>query len=179
LAGPHEVTLKPEDVSLSEHLDLATARMTPRLVAALESESRFVRPPSWPPPALRPGDGVIFVGFPGEWRTARSWDEMEFRGLTSLALVHESSEDYYVCHLDPEYVEVTKVAGDVEEVVSDQMGGISGGPAFLVRSDVGELLVPRLCGVVREGGGSVLAPGHRLIYFTPLTTLRRDGTFFS
>jgi hypothetical protein len=176
LLGSLEATVNSDGVYASHHLDLATTRITPQLATKLSRDCEFVRPATWPPPTLTKGDGIIFVGFPGAWREARSWNEIDCGGRTSLGLVHSAGDESFVCHLDPEYLEVTQPAWDAA-TYSDEMGGMSGGPAFLVRNEQGQLLAPQLCGVVREGAGSEVAPGHRMIYFTSLTTLRPDGSF--
>lgn len=178
MLGNHEVNLRPEDVVRARSKDLAAVHLTDRLVSKLEQDFRIVRPASWPPPELRLRDPVVFAGFPGSWRLVSAGADVDFRALTSLALISSVNDAEFLCHLDPAYREEREEPTTaLEDLPEDAVGGLSGAPGFLVRNeDPRTLLVPQLCGIVKEGGGGeVLGPGHRLIYFTRLDDLRPDG----
>jgi hypothetical protein len=92
-------------------------------------------------------DPVVFIGFPKNWPVVSSWQDVDFRAVTSLALVHRVRTDEFICQLDPAYVEQYLVGWD--EVPEADIRGMSGGPAFLVRNAAEKLLAPQLCGIVR------------------------------
>ena len=178
MLGNHRVVIDPADVKRAAR-DLAAVALTDRLAAKLEGNYQIVRPPTWPPHELHTGDPVIVSGFPGPWRLVTSSFDVDFRAIISLALIHSVNEEEFLCHVDPAYLEeraepTTILEDDLPEA---RVGGLSGAPGFLVRNqDPKALVIPQLCGIVKEGGGSeILGAGHRLIYFTRLDRLRPDG----
>ena len=105
MLGQHEVALRLEDVLWSATLDACCLPITSRLKTRFEWDYTIVRPPDWPPPELTLYDPVVFIGFPKNWPVVSSWQDVDFRAVTSLALVHRVRTDEFICQLDPAYVE--------------------------------------------------------------------------
>jgi len=171
LAG--RVRLGLDQIALSDaSLDLATIPVTETHVRLLEADGyRVVRPDAWPPASeLLMNDPILAVGFPGAWRLHLSWDEIDFRSVTKLALVHQLGSGQFACQLDPAFVERYEV-GDPDSLPAEQLPGMSGGPGFLVRQDL--IIVPRLCGVIKHGLD--LGDGNQIIYFAPLNKIQSNG----
>src|SRR6266852_5575959 len=85
VVGPVELTLHPTLLEMNEKLDLATIKLRPAEIAALEEANYHVfRPPQWPPPDVEEKDGIVIVGAPRQWRVERSWSELQF-GLITIA----------------------------------------------------------------------------------------------
>ena len=167
------LVLTPDVVSLGpEEQDIATVRLSTTQLQALEAAGSLVyRPAEWPPADLMMNDPVLAVGFPGKWRRHVSWNELEFLSTTKLALVHQLRDHEFACQLDPEYTDQYD-ANPTEEVSPDDLAGMSGGPAFLVRQET--LVIPRLCGIVKDGW--TLGDENRIIYFARLGCVNPDGT---
>src|SRR5262245_22661068 len=93
---------------------------------------------------------------------------------TMLAFVRSVVADQFIAHLEPEFTMVHQID------VSSEPGpftfeGLSGGPVFLVPSS-SVLLVPRLCGIVKEGGALSAPPDRLVVFYAPLDRLERDGS---
>lgn len=116
-------------------------------------------------------DPILLAGFPGAWRRQITWDALDVPGTTMLAMVHHLRDDEFVCQLDPAFVD-RDVADYGEDIVQgDQLPGLSGGPALLVRQE--RIIVPHLCGILKEG---VVLGGSRLLSFARLDRVREDGS---
>lgn len=173
LAGNVKIDVTPETVAFSEKaLDVATVRLSAATVAAFERDGYLImRPPEWPPAALAISDPILAAGFLGAWRRQVSWDAMDLLGTTKLGLIHHLRETEFVCQLDPAFVD--QYTAEHGEVSEQDLPGMSGGPAILVRQD--RVLVPRLCGIVKQG--VAFEGGNRLLYFAKLDRVGVDGTF--
>ncbi len=170
LVGNIRLDLDPVKLS-SEALDLATVPLSGPQLNALEADGyRIIRPTQWPPPALADRDPVLVAGFPGAWRRQISWDTLDLPGTTKLALVHHLREDEFVCQLDPAFVDRDVVVHD--DLAEDELPGMSGGPALLVRQET--VVVPHLCGILKQG--VAFEGGNRLLYFTRVNRIALDGT---
>jgi hypothetical protein len=120
---------------------------------------------------MRPAIGAMVAGFPGAWRRPIASDTLDLPGATMLALIHHVRETEFVCQLDPAFVDRDRVDYAEDIVADEQLPGMSGGPALLVRRD--PILVPHLCGILKQG--TILA-GSRLLAFARLDRVRPDGT---
>jgi hypothetical protein len=171
LAGNVEIAVTREVVSLStDALDVATIRIPLEKIEALERDGYLImRPGEWPPPTPTMMDPILTAGFPGAWRRQISWDAMDLPGTTKLGLVHQIRDVEFVCQLDPAFVD--QYTAEQGELSEDELPGMSGGPAILVRQEV--VLTPRLCGIVKQGW--TLGEGNRLLYFARLDRVRKDG----
>jgi len=162
-----------EQLTLSDSaLDLATIQLSKTQVQLIEAEGyRVARPDRWPPASeIRLNDPVLAAGFPGTWRLHVTWDQIDFRSVTKLALIHQLRANEFACQLDPAFVDEHE-AEQTTTLPAEQLPGMSGGPAFLVRQE--SLVVPRLCGIIKDGWD--LGDGNQIIYFAPLTVIRPDG----
>jgi len=170
LAG--NVRLEPGAASLStDTLDIATLRLSDAQVNALEADGyRVMRPTQWPPPTLTDRDPILVAGFPGAWRRQIAWDTIDLLGTTKLALVHHLRDDEFVCQLDPAFID-RDVADHGEPLAEDELPGMSGGPALLVRQET--LVVPHLCGILKQG--VAFEGDNRLLYFARLDRIGTDG----
>jgi hypothetical protein len=172
LAGSVKLDVRGQ-LRLSEPvLDLATVQLSNTQMQLIEREGyRVVRPDRWPPVSeIGLNDPVLVVGFPGSWRIHVTWDQIDFRSVTKLALIHQLQPREFACQLDPAFVDQYE-AEHAADLASEQLPGMSGGPGFLVRQ--GLLVVPRLCGIIKQGWD--LGDGNQIIYFAPMTAIRPDG----
>jgi len=122
----------------------------------------------WPIPRPTVGDAVAIVGFPGSGRhacggTAMSWS-LKFLGLTVSGVSERNIT------LAPERNDRRNYDENGTEIPHDDLGGMSGSPAFLLR----EVGPPSLVGFLYEGHNS-----DRFIFLTPASYLQRDGTLRS
>jgi hypothetical protein len=97
---------------------------------------------------------------------------MDLLGTTKLGLVHHLREIEFVCQLDPALVD--RHTAEHGEVSEQDLPGMSGGPALLVRHRQETVLVPQLCGILKQG--AAFDDGTRLLYFATLDRVRADGT---
>jgi hypothetical protein len=174
LVSQSEIPLRPRVISDRERLDVATLSLTEKEVADIERDGyRVVHPAAWPPPEVTSNSSIIAAGFPAHGRSSISWDELDLAVETVRAFVRSAGEDQFTTHLDPEYT-VRRVVDVSAPERPPEFEGFSGGPAFVVPI-YGPLVVPHLCGIVKEGGISSLAPGRIVLHFARLHRLQRSG----
>jgi hypothetical protein len=161
-----DVKVNPSVVWISdEDEDVATMAISGAEVRALEGEGYFiVRPEVWPPPGLALEDPILLAGFPAKWRRRLSWDVLDFPGATTLGLVHVLR--------DREFVFVDREVADHGNLPEDELAGMSGGPALLVRQQ-GAIVSATLCGVLKQGHA---LGDNRLLYFARLGRIGTDGS---
>ena len=125
-------------------------------------ESDVFRPTHWPPHALEPGDFIAVGGFPAVWRnrvgrTGIVYDSFSL-GATRVTTVHL---DYFICQFEREYwVSSHEDRRDIRE-----LGGMSGGPAFIYRD-----LHAEWVGIVYQ-----FSSDFDLMYIRPSHLLGTDG----
>jgi hypothetical protein len=172
-AGRVRLDTVSSGTTTDEDLDLATIRIDRRRLTLLERDYLIVRPESWPPPELRLEDGVLMFGYPKNLqRQVPAADEIDALSESRLALIERIETNSFMCLMQPAYTDRTGIPGE-EIPATQEVGGLSGGPAFLVRND-DPIVTPRLCGVVSEGTN--IADGIILLKVARLDNLRRDGT---
>jgi hypothetical protein len=147
-------------------LDLAVLDLSGLNLSSIHSGgeigSTFVQPPTWPPIPPQVGDPVAFGGFPGSLRDHPRMDEVTFRSFSVGACeVTVSESDYLVCQLEREFW-----IGTPEWLEFRDWGGLSGGPVFMWRG-----LVPELIGIVCE-----YQPSLDLLRIRCSNVIRTDGT---
>lgn len=138
------VTVEPEKyvVTIDPVHDLVTFKLPSVLIAGTGVVVHNAG--AWPPPRLNAGDLVIMGGYPGarrrEYRRQADFDFVSFIGCVS-----QSSEDHVALHLDmpnshwPQGVSVGE---------NPNLGGASGGPVFLLRTEPIETI--EFAGVIYE-----------------------------
>jgi len=160
-------------IHLSRRADIATIVLSEDHVRALEYDNwRVLKVEKWPPAEdLAKGDPVMFAGFPGAWRVHTGSKDVDFPGRVSVGFIGDPGDDQFSCHLDPEFTERNQTAG-LPELSVDDVAGMSGGPAFLVRREAPKP-VPQLCGIIKEG--KAITGGHLIFFFTRVACISSDG----
>jgi hypothetical protein len=160
-------------ICLSLKADIATVMLTEKHVRALERDGWGVlNAEKWPPAEdLAKGDPVMFAGFPGAWRIQKGPKDIDFPGRVSVGFIGEPGGDQFSCHLDPEFTERDQ-AGGLAELSVEDVEGMSGGPAFLVRREEPKP-IPQLCGIIKEG--KAIDGGHLIFFFARVACISHDG----
>jgi hypothetical protein len=165
------VELDPLDQLIDENarLDLASIRLTHEQVNEITLEGGMglcvFKPVSWPPQTLSEGDFVAFGGFPGELKTVRSFDELEFGSWSSGASKVCSVSDFqFVSLFERDYW--VKSFGRQYHMDLRALGGMSGGPAFINRGLYWELV-----GIIFN-----YHENYDTVIFSSLSVLNTDGT---
>ncbi len=92
------------------------------------------------------GDFVAFGGFPGDLRRLESFDAFNFGTYSSgAARVTDRHTDYIACQFEREH---WVRSGDGGEPEPESLGGMSGGPAFVIRHSSAGLMSYEFCGVI-------------------------------
>lgn len=97
----------------------------------------------WPPPRPSVGDALLVAGYPGSLRDFEESDGFEFGSFTASFRVTSVHERYLICQFERE----NWIADEHLEIPPQgaPLGGMSGGPAFLIQ----ELVYP-LVGLISE-----------------------------
>jgi len=151
------------------YMDLATVRLSQGQAAALIGDgvvgSSIFRPRGWPLPPVKAGDVVALGGFPGPWRERLAFDELELRGFgIGATSVSSVSEDHFACRFERERWKWSFRLDGLSDL--QELGGMSGGPAFLDRG-----LHFDLVGIVYE-----FSPGLDIMRLRPAHLIQPDGS---
>ncbi|HEX8696968.1 MAG TPA: hypothetical protein VF746_31410 [Longimicrobium sp.] len=124
----------------------------------------FFDPSRWPPELPKSGDFVSFGGFPGTWRDHPKVDEVVFRSFSvGASEVTVARDDYIVCQFNREYW-VSAYGNNMFDFY--ELGGMSGGPAFIWRG-----LQPEFFGIIKE-----YSPSLDLLYISSVRAIKEDGS---
>lgn len=109
--------------------DVAFLRLSAEQAAAVDVS--ICEPmPNWPPAHPAPNSDVFVCGFPGQLRDRIGRRDVEFRSFAAHLIVEEVRDRFVLCGLDRDVL--VDVDG-VDVLRSDlDLGGMSGGPAFLL-----------------------------------------------
>ncbi len=90
------------------------------------------------------GDFVAYGGFPGDLRQISSFDELIFGTYSSGACrVTDLHSDYLTCEFEREYwVE------HFSEAEPESLGGLSGGPVFVIRYSPSDVVSYEFAGLI-------------------------------
>lgn len=96
------------------------------------------------PTPVKMHDFVAYGGFPGSLRHVISFDELSFGSYSSGACrVTDCHSDYMTCEFEREYW-----IKNFSEPEPENLGGLSGGPAFVIRHQPSGLISYRYAGLV-------------------------------
>lgn len=119
-------------------VDVATIRLTDAQAAEIIhggngfGEALF-HAGAWPPDPVAIDNYVAFGGFPGELRRVESFNELNFGSYSSgAARITDTHADYFVCAFEREHW-----IRQFQEAEPVSLGGLSGGPVFLIRHSNG------------------------------------------
>lgn len=119
-------------------------------------------------PGPREGEYVAFGGFPGDWRSVKSMDELEFNSWSSGATeISSVSENQFVCKFEREYW--VAAIGDDDGIAFSKLGGLSGGPALVDRGLYWDLI-----GIISQ-----YHEKYDAMFFPLLSAVNIDGTIES
>ena len=149
LIGNVEVKdLKNKILSINDELDLAVLDLSDGLNEELEYTGKmFFEPKSWPSSTCELEDQVFIVGFPGVFRE----DEKMFSSVYYTGIreeVMDVTDRRIVSGFNRENWKKSLGLKEISEL--SRLGGLSGGPVFICRDDV-----PELVGFTYEDGGSL------------------------
>lgn len=124
-----QLALNPLDriVWRDEQNDVVLLRLEPGEAARVGREP-CEAPLGWPPPHPAEGSFLLLSGFPGAMRSGPTGDEVGFKSFAALMRVTISRERYLVCQFERDYW----VPEDNLLSTNLDLGGLSGGPVFLV-----------------------------------------------
>jgi hypothetical protein len=152
-------------LSDSPEADLATILLSNDQAEKLtDSGMQFFVPVSWPPAPVTDKDWIAVGGYPAVWRDRVAWDTLEFKGYSIGATpVTTVRETQIGCRFERDrWVWNSKLDGLVDPL---DLGGMSGGPAFVLRS-----LHWELAGVVFE-----FNPNLDVLFLRPAHMIERNG----
>ena len=141
------ITVLPESrlIDRNQRLDIATFDL-PELIGRKERflSNRLIK---WPPPRLKPGDGVIYGGYPGAVRKSEvRTSQFPFETITGL-VADVSSENIV---LVVNYQGIYWPAQREGEELNTNPGGASGGPVYFVDETGPEYAYLELAGFISE-----------------------------
>jgi hypothetical protein len=167
--GSVELDPTAQLVAEDPRVDLATIRLSENQAAVLMADEGmgacFFRPVSWPPTSVKENDSVALGGFPGEWRERTALDELTFNGYgIGATAVTSVSEAHFACRFERDRW-VWSYRRD-ELVDPKELGGLSGGPAFIERRLHWELV-----GIIYEFSSTL-----DIMRLRPAHVVRADGS---
>ena len=166
--GNAVIDLQSQLLAQDEHLDVATIRLTPDQVAVITAGSeiggQFFDPATWPCDRPQVGDFVAFGGFPAHLRNAITFIDVEFGTWSSGASrIDASSHRQFISPFERE--RWIRAYGTPEGEALTDLGGMSGGPVFILRG-----LRWDLVGIVKE-----FHEAYDTMIFAPLERVMSDG----
>ena len=135
--GSTVIDTEHQIIAENRDLDLVTIEISDDQAKEINSDgeigSCFFKPAGWPSSPLAVGEFVALGGFPGAWRRFNRAAEVEFgtfsSGATGVTSVHP---DRFACQFEREYW--VRRFGDADLINLRELGGMSGGPAFIKRA---------------------------------------------
>jgi hypothetical protein len=129
----------------SSTLDIATFDINLSEICKLGKAITFGAK-NWPPEEVEVGQGIIFAGFPGQERIDKGGSEYEFGLYVALTPVDSVSERHFGCKFNRNSWIDSFGKGFPKE--GYDLGGVSGGPAFVLNKSDAGLFSWDLVGVV-------------------------------
>ncbi|QKH04426.1 trypsin-like peptidase domain-containing protein [Bacillus cereus] len=146
IGGGEVFNIKEKIISIDDDLDLAVIDLSDGLNKEIEDKGKmFFEPKSWPSSECEVGDLVFIVGYPGVFR-----EDTELLSTIYYAAIREEIMDVtdrrLVSNFNRENWEKKIGVKEISEL--KRLGGLSGGPVFICRDDI-----PELVGFTYEDGG--------------------------
>jgi hypothetical protein len=149
--GGYDFDPLPQIVAEDRAVDTCAIRLSPEQ-AGLVLDQRtgigqgfYPLGPS-PPGPVEVGNFVTFGGFPGEYRRLEAVDELSFGTYSHAgARVTDLHSDYLACQFEREFWVRNEMAVEPEPT---GLGGLSGGPAFVIRHSHSGIISYEFCGVI-------------------------------
>jgi len=159
----------PQLIAQSARLDVAVIRLTDLQVRAITSEGKIgsclYLPKQWPPPEAKEGQFLSFGGFPGKLREAVDFDDLVFNSWSSGATeISSVSEHRLVSAFDRSCW--VGAFGARDKLDLTELGGLSGGPAFINRG-----LYWDLVGIVSD-----YHENYDAMFFAATSPIQPDGS---
>ncbi len=129
--------------------DAAVLQITPKQAGEITRDSdgigeTFYELPPQAPTPVKVGDYVTYGGFPGDLRQLAPFGELIFGSYSSGACrVTDLHSDYFTCEFEREYW--VKHFSDAEP---QNLGGLSGGPVFVIRHSPSGLVSYEYAGLI-------------------------------
>lgn len=151
------------------NLDLASIELTKQQVQSVTGDGEIgscvFEPISWPPRPLEPGDFVAFGGFLGSLRDLPAHDEVMHGSWSSGgASVTTINENRFSCQFEREYW--VSSFGEKHHMELKDLGGMSGGPAFIHRDLYWEFV-----GIIYE-----FSPAFDIMFLRSAVVIEMDGS---
>lgn len=167
--GDAVLDLEKQLIATDQERDIATIRITDaqleKVISGGEIGASLFAPVSWPPLQPTEQDYIAFGGFPGRLREITSFQDLVFGTWSSGASkVDSSNERQFATHFQRDRWE--QAYGTGEHLALVELGGMSGGPAFILRDMHWDLV-----GIVKE-----YHEAFDLMFFASLASVRSDGT---
>ncbi len=167
--GDAKIDIAAQLIDQSSYRDIATLKIQehqlPDILTGKEIGTNFFAPDAWPPSRPTEGEYVAFGGFPGALRTIESFQDLVFGTWSSGASpVSSSSERQFATHFERD--RWLQSFGTSEHLAMNVFGGMSGGPAFILREHSWELV-----GIVKEYHET-----FDTVFFSCLASVRDDGS---
>ncbi len=169
------VILNPLEYLIDESpkLDLATLNLKKINIKEIslgkEIGTSFFAPTTWPPSDVKKGDFITFGGFPGELRVQTSSDDLIFGSFSSGATeISSINDEYFICQFEREYW--VETLGIKNEKDLRMLGGLSGGPVFLIRENNG-IMYYEFVGIIYQ-----FSIDFDLLYIRKAKFINKDGS---
>lgn len=164
------VELDPVDqlVDTDPKIDIALIELTNDQIIQLTSEgeigSQVHKPVKWPPSQPQKDEFVIFGGFPGSLRVVKSFDEYVFYSWSSGgSRIDSVSETRIISAFERDYW--ISSFGEKRNLELKDLGGMSGGPAFIKRE-----LHFEFVGILTD-----YEENYDTVFFAPAQTIKENG----
>lgn len=152
----------------SKILDIATFRIYDEEIRKLGKHICYGAA-SWPPNAVLESQSIFFGGYPGVERLKVGPQAYDYGLYVALTPVSSSSERHFACSFERD--NWLDTFGKGLPPPDFEMGGMSGGPAFLFKESDGKVITWDLVGIVYNATNSM----GEIVLFHHAKYIRPDG----
>ncbi|WP_152548472.1 hypothetical protein [Cupriavidus sp. SK-4] len=150
-------------------LDVATFRVEPDEIAALRKRICF-GPAEWPPRNVAEHDGVFFGGFPGIERRPNAENAFTFGFYVALTPVSSASQRHFGCAFERDnWIDTLGLGIPAEDY---DLGGISGGPMFVLNESESGIFSWHIVGVAYNATNAL----GEIVLAHHASSIRADGS---